>query len=197
MAFGRKKDSGTATGSPEPANPLASYDVTYKGGLRDLPKSKVGKLKMEIYPDRFKFLPTIASKKFWSELEISYNTISDLEIVDRTVNTFEGLAGGLNSRQLNQKNNIHITYAGTEGDTLLRLEMLSGVTVMGQAKKCNELEDRLRNFRVRDQFVANTPVAASAGSGLSEELNRLASLKVSGVLTEEEFVSAKTRLLSA
>jgi len=153
MAFGRKKDSGAATSSAEPANPLESYDVTYKGGLRDLPKSKVGKLKMEVHPDRFKFLPTIASKKFWPELEIPYNTISDLEIVDRTVNTFEGLAGGLNSRQLNQKNNIHITYAGAEGDTLLRLEMLSGVTVMGQAKKCNELEDRLRNFRVRDQFV--------------------------------------------
>jgi hypothetical protein len=197
MAFGRKKDSRAATRSAEPANPLESYDVTYKGGLRDLPKSKVGKLKMEVHPDRFKFLPTIASKKFWPELEIPYNTISDLEIVDRTVNTFEGLAGGLNSRQLNQKNNIHITYAGAEGDTLLRLEMLAGVTVMGQAKKCNELEDRLRNFRVRDQFVASTPVAASAGSGLSEELNKLASLKASGVLTEEEFVSAKARLLGA
>jgi hypothetical protein len=188
MAFGRKKDSGAATRSAEPANPLESYDVTYKGGLRDLPKSKVGKLKMEVHPDRFKFLPTIASKKFWPELEIPYNTISDLEIVDRTVNTFEGLAGGLNSRQLNQKNNIHITYAGAEGDTLLRLEMLSGVTVMGQES---------RNFRVRDQFVASTPVAASAGSGLSEELNKLASLKASGVLTEEEFVSAKARLLGA
>jgi hypothetical protein len=68
---------------------------------------------------------------------------------------------------------------------------------MGQAKRCNECEDRLRNFRVRDQFVANTPVAAAAGSGLSEELNRLAQLKAIGVLTEEEFVSAKTRLLSA
>src|ERR1035437_442041 len=195
MAFGRKKDSGAPTRAAEPANPLESYDVTYKGGLGDLPKSKVGKLKMEVHADRFKVLPTSASKKFWPELEIPYNTISNLEIVDRTVNTFEGLAGGLNSRQLNQKNNIHITYAGAEGDTLLRLEMLSGVTVMGQAKKCNELEDRLRNFRVRDQFVASTPDAPSAGSGLSEELTKLASLKASGVLTEEEFVSAKARLL--
>ena len=196
MAFGRKHDTPSAK-STDPAKPLESYDVVYKGGLRDLPKSKVGKIRMDLYPDRFTFLPTIGSKKFWPELEIPYSAISDLDIVDRTVNTFEGLAGGLNSRQLNQRNNIHITYAGAEGDTLLRLEMLSGVTVMGQAKKCNELDDRLRNFHVREQFVASTRVAASTGVSLSEELNRLASLKASGVLTEEEFVSAKARLLGA
>jgi hypothetical protein len=195
MAFGRKRHIEAVAGAPDPATPLEEYDVVYKGGLRNLPKPKVGKIKMEIHPDRFTFRPTIGSKKFWSELQIPYNSISDLKIVDRTVNTFEGLVGGLNSRQLNQKNNIHIIYAGAEGDTVLRLEMLSGVTVMGQAKKCNEFEDRLRNFRVREQFAASTPAAASTGSGLSEELNRLASLKATGVLTEDEFVLAKARLL--
>src|SRR5664280_278867 len=136
MAFGRKKEPSSTIESPGEAKPLDSYDVTYKGGLPALPKSKVGKVKMEILSDRFRFMPTMGSKGFWSEIEVRYDAITDLEIVDRTVSTFEGLAGGLNSKQLNQKNNIHIAYTGAEGNTLLRLEMLSGVTVMGQAKKC-------------------------------------------------------------
>ena len=197
MAFGRQKNSEAKAGSLELGQPLESYDVTYRGGLPELPKSKVGKISMEIHTDRFKLKPTTTTKKFWSELEIPYNTISNLEVVERNVSTFEGLAGGLNSRQLNQKNNIHIAYSGLEGEMLLRLEMLSGVTVMGQAKKCNEFEDRLRNFRIREQFVANTPVVDSSSGSLSDELKKLASLKADGVLTEEEFAAAKARLLGA
>ena len=166
--------------STDPERPLESYDVVYKGGLRDLPKSKAGKIKMDLYPDRIELLPTIGSK-FWTELTIPFRTISSLDIVERTLNTFEGLAGGLNSRQLNQKNNIHVTFAGAEGETLLRLEMLSGVTVMGQATKCNEFEDRLRNFRVREQFVTSPPSQTLPGEGISAALARLASLKADGI----------------
>jgi Short C-terminal domain len=199
MAFGRKKDSPAteAPDAPDVPKVLDSYDVSYKGGLPGLPKSKVGKVKMEIFSDRFQFMPTMGSKGFWSELNVPYDKITDLQIVERTVGTFEGIAGGLNSKQLNQKNNIHIAYSGADGNTLLRLEMLSGVTVMGQAKKCNELEDRLRNFHIREQFVADTPAANSNPGGLSAELTNLAALKASGVLTDEEFVAAKTRLLEA
>jgi len=181
--------------SPQPApqpqpGPLESYDVVYKGGLGALPKSKAGKIKMDLYPDRIELLPTLGSK-FWTALSIPFHTISSLEIVERTLSTFEGLAGGVNSRQLNQKNNIHVTYVGVEGETLLRLEMLSGFTVMGQATKCNEFEDRLRTFHVREQFVKS----AVPGGGISAELARLASLKADGILTDEEFAAAKARLL--
>lgn len=55
--------------------------------------------------------------------------ISAVEIADRTVTTFDGLAAGLNSRQLNQKNNIHVSFLGADGPTVLRFEMLAGVTV--------------------------------------------------------------------
>ena len=180
--------------STDPERPLESYDVVYKGGLRDLPKSKAGKIKMDLYPDRIELQPTIGSK-FWTELAIPFSSISSLEIVERTLSTFEGLAGGVNSRQLNQKNNIHVTYAGAEGETLLRLEMLSGFTVMGQATKCNEFEDRLRTFRVREQFVTRPPSPTLPGVGISAELARLASLKADGILTDEEFAAAKARLL--
>jgi hypothetical protein len=43
MAFGRKKDPSTKTESPDLPRILDSYDVSYKGGLPGLPKSKVGR----------------------------------------------------------------------------------------------------------------------------------------------------------
>jgi len=116
--------------------------------------------------------------------------VSGLSIEERTLSTFGGLAGGVNSRQLNQK--------GVEGNTLLRLEMLSGVTVMGQAGKCNELEDRLRSFRIREQFKSDAPPQPASGppGGLAEELSKLVALKDQGVLTDEEFAAAKARLIA-
>jgi len=196
VAFGRNKDSG-----PEPEKPLAIYDVVYKGGLRELPKSKVAKIVLELWPDHFVFVPTNSSKKFWIQLEIPYSSITSVDVTDRTVSTFEGLAGGLDSKQLNQKNNIHFGYRGAEGDTLLRVEMLSGVTVMGQAKKCLEFEDRLRTFRIRDQFVtavqpsASPALTSAAGGSLTDELKKLAVLHDAGALTDDEFAAAKARLL--
>lgn len=198
MAFGRKKDEAVSN-APAPAEPLQTYDVIYRGGLRELPKPKSGKIKFEIFPDRFRLLPTMATKKFWQDLDIPYSTISSLTIEERTLSSFEGLAGGINSRQLNQKNNIHITYTGAEGNTLLRLEMLSGVTVMGQAGKCNELEDRLRSYQVREQFRSNAPAPAIQRNvgGLAEEIGKLVSLRDQGVLTDEEFAAAKARLIGS
>lgn len=184
MAFGKRKSSEATVGSPDIAQRLQLYDVNYRGGLTHLPKAKAGKIVMEIHEDRFALRPTTGSKSFWSELEIPYNTISNLEIVDRNVSTFEALAGGLNSRQLNQKNNIHITYAGTDDEVHLRLEMLSGVTVMGQAKKCAEFEDRLRTLHVREHFAVAPPIGAASGGSLADELNKLVTLKADGVLSD-------------
>lgn len=195
MVFGKRKSSEPAAGANEAEQPLESYDVTYRGGLPQLPKAKVGKIVMEIHTSHFALKPTSGSKSFWSGVDIPFGTIWNLEIVDRNVSAFEAIAGGLNSRQLNQKNNIHISYKGLEGDVLLRLEMLSGVTVMGQAKKCAEFEDRLRNLHVREQFVASTPIAGAPSGSLADELNKLVSLKADGVLSEEEFATAKARLL--
>jgi hypothetical protein len=44
--------------------------------------------------------------------------------------------------------------------------------------------------------TAPPPAAAPAGSDLTAQLNQLAQLKASGVLTEEEFAAAKAKLLS-
>jgi hypothetical protein len=144
VAFGKKKEAGPG--------PLESYDVTYKGGLAHLPKSKVGKIVWEIWDDHFQFEPSNATKKFWEPLTIPYEEISDLAVVGRQVSTFEALAGGLNSKQLNQDNNINIAYGSPGGPVVLRLEMLSGVTVVGQAKKCLEMLDRLRAHQIVAKF---------------------------------------------
>jgi hypothetical protein len=75
--------------------------------------------------------------------------------------------------------------------------MLSAVTVMGQAKKCNEFEDRLRNLRIRDQFIQASYGRAAPDGNLLDEPTKLATLKIVGALSEEEFASAKARLIGS
>lgn len=199
MAFGRKSkpyEGGNGI--------IGSYELTYKGGLRALPKAKLGKIRLDILEDRFRLTAdNISSRKFWTDIDIPYPSISTVEVTDRTVSTFEGIAGGLNSRQLNQKNNIHISFLGPDGPTVLRLEMLTGVTVMGQAKKCQEFEDRLQAHQIRERFGAVAPgspltqeTQQTAGPSTADELAKLASLREQGILTDEEFQSQKRKLLS-
>jgi hypothetical protein len=191
VAFGRQKETGP--------RPLESYDVTYKGGLADLPKAKIGKIEWEIWEDHFQFNPTTGSKKFWEPLTIPYAAVTDLVVVGRQVSTFEAMAGGLNSKQLNQDNNINIAYDSANGPSVLRLEMLSGVTVMGQAKKCLEMLDRLRAHQIVAKFggratEGGAPTAAPAD--IPAQIQALAQLHAQGILSTEEFESKKSELLS-
>lgn len=188
-----RTNEGDAGG--DESEPLETYNVTYKGGVAALPKPKIGKIRFEVYPDRFEFQAgDITSKKFWEPIVLPYDSVSDLQIVDRTVSTFEGLAGGLDSRQLNQKNVILIAYGDGQQ---LRFEMLSGFSVMGQAKKCVELEDRLRVHGIRSLF-GNTPGSAaplSESSDFAASLRELGELRDQGLLTPEEFDAQKAKLL--
>lgn len=71
--------------------------------------------------------------------------------------------------------------------------MLSGVSVMGQAKKCKELEDRLRNSGVYEKFSASRENSGSVD--ISEELTKLAELHNQGAISQVEFKRAKSKLL--
>ncbi len=198
MAFGRKKDTDSHRDGL-----IDSYIVTYKGGLRELPKAKIGKIRLDILADRFCFsADNDVARKFWTDMEITYLNTGAVEVVDRTVSTFEGIAGGVNSRQLNQKNNVHFSFVGPDGPTVLRVEMLTGVTVMGQAKECQEFEDRLRSHQIRSKFGAGAVASPStqgvshgAGPSLADELAKLASLRDHGILSAEEFEAQKNKLL--
>lgn len=183
--FGKKTTAGS----------LRDYEVIYLGGHPDYPKKKAGGITFSIMPDYFFLQPTTGSKNWFKEYKIPYSSISNFEIVQRTVSTVEGLLGGVNSRQLNQANNIQITYLSDTGaEIVLRLEMITGVTVMGQAQKCNELMDLLRTNAILSKFAAK-PSAPPEPSDISDEIKKLADLHTQGILTDEEFAAKKKQLL--
>lgn len=194
--FGSKKE--TVDAGPAP---LAEYKVVYRGGLPELPKAKVGGIELRYWPDRLTLDPTAASKKWWEHLEIPYAAIGGFTIEKRQVGTAEtllsaGKPGG--TRDLATDNNLHISYTSQDGQPmLLRLEMLTGVTVGGQAKKCTEMVDLLRVHRILDQLTGPTTAPAAAGGSVADELAKLAALREQGILSEDEFAASKARLLGA
>jgi hypothetical protein len=181
---------------------LESYTVIYRGGLADLPKPKSGGIDMLVMVDSFIFEPSSAVKKWWNPLTIRFEAIKSFSVEGRQVSTVEGLLGGINSRQLNQDNNLHIDFTDENGNqVLLRLEMLSGITVMGQAVKARQLMDRLRVHGILDRIERNaSPVASGApGTGAGDahdKLRKLAELHKDGILTDDEFATKKAELLS-
>jgi hypothetical protein len=176
--------------------PLAEYRVTYKGGLPELPKAKIGGIELKIWPDRLTLDPTTASKKFWQSLAIPYAAVSDLQIVRRQVGTGEAILAGVNAQNLAQDNNIHITYQNAAGQPIiLRVEMLTGITVQGQAKKCAEFNDLLNAHSIRRAFAAPPATPSPIGS-LADELAKLQQLLQAGALSTDEFERAKARLLN-
>ena len=174
---------------------IVTYTVVYKGGHPEYPKAKVSGLKFSIFDDRFEIQPTNAAKWF-TGLVIPYNQIKGLRIVERQVSTAEGLLGGINSRQLNQPNNINIEYLLDGQTIILRLEMLSGITVMGQAGKCRELEDRLNTNNIRQKFMKDSTKNQGSSENVVDQIRKLSELRDSGILTEEEFTNAKSKLLN-
>jgi hypothetical protein len=185
--------------TPKP-KPIVFYTVVYKGGLPEYPKEKAGGIDMEVFADRIELLPTFGTRDWFKGLIVPIGDIESLELAQRTLSTFEGILGGLDSRQLNQANNIHIAFITASGLPLtLRLEMLSGVTVMGQASKCQELVDRLRGhglvqkFRPKSQSERGT---SHSTTDIPDQIAKLAVLRDKNILTEAEFSQKKAELLS-
>jgi Short C-terminal domain len=175
---------------------LDKYDVTYLGGLPDYPSKKVGKINLILRSSGFELRPTLGSRSWFAGFVIPYSGVADVILEQRVVGTAEALLSGLNSRQLNQANNIHIIADGPNGQLVLRLEMLTGVTVMGQAKKCREFMDRLLTLEIRNQFQQSPPLAPQpTGDDPMRQLERLAELHDKGILTDEEFSLKKAEIL--
>jgi hypothetical protein len=176
---------------------LEHYSVIYLGGLPLYPKQKSGNsIDFLVTQDAFHLRPTMTSKWF-AGLVIPYSSIASLDIVERQVSSIEGLLGGVNSRQLNQANNIHVEFTSDGQVLILRLEMLTGITVMGQAGKCRELMDRLRVLGVLGRFAGRaTSATSSPTADIPGQIAKLATLRDQGILTNEEFDAKKTDLLS-
>ncbi len=181
---------------------LIRYEVIYKGDHPDfqLEKKKSSYILLDIMPDRFSFLAKPQSEDWFTGFEIPYNRIISLEIVERVISNAEMLlSSGSNNSDLRQKNVIEIKYLDEVGDEyVVRNEMLTGTTVMGQAKVCQEMIDLLRTKGIMKQFkgTENSHSAnASGGDDVLSQIEKLAKLKEQGILTEEEFANKKAALL--
>ena len=82
---------------------------------------------------------------------------------------------------------------GTE--LMLRVEMLTGVTIYGQATKCREFMDVLRQNNILKMFKQKNTATAPAQPDVLAQIEKLAGLKAAGILSEEEFNQKKAELL--
>lgn len=177
------------------------YEVTYQGGHPDfqLDKKKSPYILLDIMPDRFSFLAKPQSEDWFTGFEIPYNRVVSLEIVERTISNAEVWLGGANNPNQQQKNVLEIKYIDEAGDEyVVRNEMLTGTTIMGQARVCQEMLDLLRTKGIMKQFKGTESSHASNGSGGMDvlgQIEKLAKLKEQGILTEEEFANKKAALL--
>ena len=172
------------------------YTVLYLGGLPHHPK-KVYNVFLSLTENSFQLKAKFAKDEDINT-EILYSKVVDFEIAQRQVSTFEGLLGGLDSRQLDKANNIHITFVNQDSAKLtLRLEMITGITVMGQAIECTKLVDFIKVNKIFDLFAKQEQIDSSSESeNVVSQIEKLSSLHKQGILTDKEYSSKKTELLA-
>lgn len=181
---------------------LIRYEVIYIGGHPDfrLEKKKSPYIVLDIMPDRFSFLPKPQSEDWFTGFDIPYSQVVSLEIVERVISNAEMLlSSGSDNSDLRQKNVIEIKFLDENDDEyVVRNEMLTGTTVMGQARVCQEMLDLLRTNRLMKLFRGTEDTHASNNSGGDDvlgQIEKLAKLKEQGILSEEEFAEKKAKLL--
>lgn len=201
---------------------IMRYGVTYKGGLARYPKQQSGEIGLNIMEECFYLKPTIGTNDWFEEMAIPYAKIKSLEIVERKISNTEWLLSSSDSdmKAMEQKNNIEIEYEDVDGnEQFIRLEMLTGISIYGQAKKYVEFMDVLRQNGILKKFAGNrnaaqnmqgqqmsgvqageTPTAGAAqvsnGDVILEQIEKLAGLKEKGILSEEEYQQKKSELLA-
>lgn len=181
---------------------LIRYEVTYIGGHPDfqLGKKKSPYILLDVMPDRFSFLSQPQSENWFTGFEILFDSILELHIEKRTITTTEILLGAGDSANQEQENVICIIFQEETGQELtVRVEMLTGFTIFNQAKKCRELMDLLRQHGILQRIeqkknTSNSP--NNAETDILSQIEKLASLKNAGILTEEEFQEKKKALLA-
>ena len=175
---------------------LIRYEVIYLGGLPQYPKAKHGSaVGLNIMPDKFVFTKTGTSKDWFTEYPISYDKISEITIEKRTISNAEMLLGGGNDPNQQQENNICITFDEDGTELMLRVEMLTGVTIYGQATKCREFMDVLRQNGILKVFQNKSGGPEPAQQDVLAQIEKLAGLKAAGILSEDEFEQKKSELL--
>lgn len=196
-----KAESNEAKAPVEGA--IIRYQVIYRGGFPKKPQKQMDSLSLglNIMEDSFIFKPESLAKKQWFGEEnfvIPYDKVVKFEIVKRQVSTAEALlSSNGDTKSLEQLNNINISYLDDEGaEQMVRVEMLTGTTVYGQAAKCQELVDLLREKKILNKLnKEKSESVQSAGDDVLAQIEKLASLKEKGLLSEDEFNQKKAVLL--
>ncbi len=169
---------------------IKSYRVGYRGGHPRYPKATGGSNEFKVFEDRFEVLMNI------SVITIPHNRVFDVQIVQQEASWVDGRLFG---KLMKQANNIHISYESDSGGKLvLRLRMLSGISEAAQARKCQELEDRLRTHHIREKFrsVQDEAVQEKLCRDIPTQIEKLAALRDKGIISHEEFDTKKADLLS-
>ncbi len=142
---------------------IIRYQVIYLGGFPKKPNKKTDPTSFgfNIMEDSFIFKLELETKNSWFGDElftIPYDKVVKFEIVKRQVSTAESLlSSNGDTKSLEQENNIQITYLDDEENELMtRVEMLTGITVYGQAEKCHELLDLLREKKILGKLNKDT-----------------------------------------
>lgn len=179
---------------------IIRYAVVYGGGLVKYQKVKSGEIGLNVMSNKFIFKATSTSKEWFEDMEIPYENMIKIEVVRRKVSNAEWLLSSSSSdmKAMEQENNIEFTYNDEDGkEQLLRVEMLTGVSIYGQAGKCREMMDVLRQNGLLDLINKNKSKVEETPTknDVLDQLEKLAKLKESGILTDEEFNSKKSKLL--
>lgn len=182
---------------------IVRYQVIYVGGFPQKPQKKTDSLALgfNVMEDSFIFKPENLAKKQWFGEEnfvIPYNKVIKLEIVKRQVSMAEAmLSSNGDTRSLEQMNNINISYLDEEGtEQMVRIEMLTGTNIYKQAAKCQELIDLLREKKILNKFRGEDKGnVKSQDDDVFAQIEKLASLKEKGLISEEEFNQKKAVLL--
>lgn len=180
---------------------IARYQVIYLGGFPMKPQKKSNSLSLgfNIMEDRFIFKPEYLAKTEWfgeENFEVLYSQVTKFEIVKRQVSTTEALLGSGDTKDLEQLNNIEITYIDANGEEhVLRVEMLTGTTVYGQATKCREMLDLLREKKILKLLNKETTTNEKTVISSADEIKKFKDLLDSGIITQEEFDAKKKELL--
>lgn len=182
---------------------LKWYEVIYGGGLPGMPdkvSSGKGTIGMNVMPDSFYFKPLVRAQEWFSDLEIPYDSIKKFELVNRQVSTAESLMAqsAADAAALATKNTMAITYDDASGEEIyLKMEMLTGLTVNGQAAKCEELMTFLRSQKILSRLNKEDSGAGAAAAAISpaEEIKKFKALLDDGIISQEEFDAKKKQLL--
>jgi len=174
---------------------ICSYSVLYLRGLDEHLKHLLN-IKMLVFDERLIFKDALGKQRL--DLTIPYINVFDIWSEKRKVGSIAGLislgAGG-GRRDFETENNFIIHYKDSQNqEKKIRFEMVTGITIFGQAQKVDEFFSEIESFR--SKFASFTETAKTDETDIASQIEKLASLNKKGIITKEEFEQKKKELLA-